>query len=164
MSKYQNPQRIEEALEAAIDEFLKQMLTKYLPKVDRTVYRMDQTLKTIDQLTRIANDVDPYALEVFSKDLKLEDDSLLVMFLDKLFEESKDLNEELDKVSPNTQGYSTKYRIAYMKEDPMQYGKITPEITTKWESITKLCKKIAMLLGYMKETVEKVRDQRLLEK
>ena len=164
-NKYQDKTKIETALENIIDEFLKEMLTKYLPKVDRTTYRLDQTLTAIDSAIRWANNADDLYLTRFAdKQLKLDDDSLVKLFLEKLSKESTDLKEVLDAVSPNTKSYTTGYRIEQMKEDPMKYGKITSDIAAKHDSVVKLCKKIGMLLGYMKETVEKVRDQRLLEK
>lgn len=163
-NKYQDQTKIETALENIIDEFFKEMLTKYLPKVDRTVYRLDQTLSTIDSAIHSANSADDLYLTRFADDLKLGDDSLVKLFLEKLSEESADLEEVLDAVSPNTKRYTTAYRIAHMKEDPVKYGKLTSDIAAKHDSVVKLCKKIGKLLGYMKETVEKVRAQRLLEK
>lgn len=163
-NKYQDETKIETALENIIDEFLKEMLTKYLPKVDRTTYRLDQTLKVIDDAIRWANDADDLYLTRFADRLKLGDDSLVKLFLEKLSKESIDLKEVLNTVSPNTKGYITGYRIEQMKEDPMKYGKITSDIAAKHDSVVKLCKKIALLLTHLKETVEKVRDQRLLEK
>ena len=119
-NKYQDKTKIETALENIIDEFLKEMLTKYLPKVDRTTYRLDQTLKVIDDAIRWANDADDLYLTRFADRLKLGDDSLVKLFLEKLSKESTDLKEVLDAVSPNTKSYPADYRIKRMEEDPMK--------------------------------------------
>jgi len=56
IGKYNHPDQIENALEELLDDFIKKILTKYLPKINRTEFRYDQALSELKSLKGAIDD------------------------------------------------------------------------------------------------------------
>lgn len=155
--RYSPKPAVEKALEEYLEDFIKSMLAKYLPKVDRTAFRIDSALKELRTVISVAKDDDIGGLlSYWIKKVKIsdqEESNHLSKLVDELNEKFDALKAELNEASPKTSNYTIKYRIEQMKEE----GTWTTAFEKDFNAALKINAEIV-------EFLEKLRDSLMLLK
>ena len=107
----------EKALEDYLESFIKPILAKYMPRVDRKEFRLDKMIGNLNTVIGVAKHQDANGLlKYWLKTVKVNDERLVAL-VDKLEEENDNLVKELDKVDPNNKGYVTGQHIGSFGEE-----------------------------------------------
>jgi len=161
LSKYSKSEEVEMALEEYLEAFIKSTLTKYLPKIDRTEFRLDKAIKDLDDVIDVASRNDVHGLLTYwLKTVKLNDeDSALKAMVDTLDEQYKALKEEADEADPKSNNTVMSYRIEKMKEDK----KWNKSLQKKWDAMTVTMAGITQFLKNVQTSIKDVKKQRLVQ-
>lgn len=155
-------QRVEEELEKYLEAFIKKMLAKYLPKIDRTEFRYDTILKNLETVKNVAKRNDSYGLlEYWLKKVKIKDEDGT---LAKLVNELQKYHDSLkDKIKSASSEHSNKILSAareYMKKDKTW----TKDMEKDYIEVSDLCSKVANFISSLMSGISKLKALHALDK
>ena len=101
ITKYANEKEISILLEEKLEEFIKKILAKYLPKINKKEFKLDDMKKYIEDILRVTND--PHSLIYFIKKKNISDESLnkLILQLNDLYSQWKNEVKKIDNMLYN---------------------------------------------------------------
>ena len=147
----------EKALEDYLESFIKPILAKYMPRVDRKEFRLDKMIGNLNTVIGVAKHQDANGLlKYWLKTVKVNDERLVAL-VDKLEEENDNLVKELDKVDPNNKGYVTGHRRNLMKTAKTW----TPEFETQWNDLLHTIGDIEQFLMTLRNAVTRLKNQHI---
>lgn len=160
LSRYSDKKEVEMALEKYLEDFIKSTLTKYLPKVDRTDFRLDKAIKDLNTVIDVSSRNDAHGLLTYwLKTVKLNDeDSALKAMVDTLDAQYKALKEEANEVDPDSYNTTMSYRMEKMKETK----KWNKSLQKKWDDLTVTMAGITQFLKNVQTSIKDVKKQRLV--
>lgn len=140
-SKWDNPKRVETALEEYLEGFIKQMLGKYLPRVDRAEFRTDMLVKNMKTVKDVADRSDAYGLLTYwLKKTKISDaDGSLKGIVDSLQKSYDAAKTAFDKVHPA----SSNTVISYRKDKMVEAGVWDKSFDKLWDAVVKDCSAVS---------------------
>lgn len=150
-SKNSNKIEVETALEEYLETFIKKMLSKYLPVVDRKTFRIDNAIEALSMVEKMASEHDAYSLLTYwVKKVKKFDENFLTQ-LDTIQKQYDKIKAKLDAESPSTKNTTLQYRIEKMKNDKT----LTAE--TK-KLVNELYHSLDILAAYVKNLIRALED------
>lgn len=158
---YSSKEEIEDALEEYLSRFIRRILSKYLPKIDRTDFNYQDAIKSIDN---ILNVVSKHYSSLTIKTFARHSRALPPEFskaLEQIEIDEKKICDQIAKINPNLCHVDLKSAINSLRET----GKLTPEIEAAWEDlITQMDTKLYPILQSVKRSLEKARQLHILNK
>jgi hypothetical protein len=151
VSSSSTKEQIERALENSIEEFMRDILKKYLPKVDRSEFVYDEQIKKINYLIGISNDFNVHSLVKYWKKDVTDADVLSMI---------TDLEKAYDKLDVNTGKTNT--GMVYRRELMLKDKTWTKEMESQWKDIKASMIEISSKLKNIKTSIEKARGLKLL--
>ena len=151
----------EEALEEYLDKFIKSILTKYLPKIDRTDFRLDKAIKDLETVIKICGQYDPHGiLTYWIKTVKMDPESnpKLEALVTKLQKQYDSLKAAADKASPKTSNTTMSYRKEKMKEESTWDAAMEKQ----WVALVETMDEITEFLKNIQEGIKKLKQSRLV--
>lgn len=151
----------EEALEEYLDKFIKSILTKYLPKIDRTDFRLDKAIKDLETVIKICGQYDPHGiLTYWIKTVKMDPESnpKLEALVAKLQKQYDSIKAAADKASPKTSNTTMSYRKEKMKEESTW----NDAMEKQWVTLTETMDEITEFLKNIQEGIKKLKQSRLV--
>lgn len=150
-SKYSNKIQVEKALEEYLETFIKQMLSKYLPVVDRKAFRIDNAIEALSMVEKMASQHDVHQLLTYwVKKVKKFDENFLTQ-LDTIQKQYDKIKVKLDAESPSSENITLPYRVEMMKKDNL----LTAE--TK-KMVNELYHSLDILAAYVKNLIRALED------
>jgi hypothetical protein len=147
----------EKALEDYLESFIKPILAKYLPRVDRKEFRLDKMIEGLNTVIDVAKHQDAHGLLTYwLKKVKVNDEKLVAL-VDKLEEENNNLVSELNRVDPNNKNKVTSYRRNLM----MSAKTWTPEFETQWKDMTQTIGDIEQFLINLRNGITRLKNQHI---
>lgn len=154
-------QGTEEALEEYLNTFIKSILTKYLPKVDRTDFRFDEAIKNLETVIKVCKGYDSHGvLSYWLKKVKLDDESSpkLASLVEKLQKQHDKFSADTSKASKSVDNTGTPYRKAKMEDE----GTWTTGFEKQYTAITETMDEIAEFLKNIQDGIKKLKQSRLV--
>ncbi len=160
LSKYSNEKEVETALEKYLEDFMKSILKKYLPKVDRTEFRLTTAIDGLNTVIDVASRNDAHGLLTYwLKTVKLNDeDSALKAMVDTLDAQYKALKEEANEVDPDSYNKVMSFRMEDMKEAK----KWNKSLQKKWDALTVTMAGITQFLKNVQSSLKDLKKQHLV--
>lgn len=165
LSKYSHAETIQKSLEAKIEDFIKKVLAKYMDKIDRKDFRIDQGLADITTVIDVASRFDVHALtKYWHKNVKDADTLAMIKDLETKYDQlqtiTKTANDshKWEKEFGNPQNTTMVFRKDKMKEA----GIWSSEMETMWKSIQADMIKITTKLKNIKSALEELKTLKAL--
>lgn len=166
VSKYDDKETIQTALEQYLENFTKYILGKYFGKFDRMEFQYDSML---DRLTTIKGIVDDFnvnhLVSYWYKDLNpnKEGSAEILAEIDKLKEMN---NELLDEISPVAKqaGISNNKIITFLRQEMKEAGVWDSSMEEKWKEMQKVMINISALVQNLITSIEQLKKLRVLDK
>ena len=158
-SKWSNKDSVETELEAYLESFIKEMLTKYMPRVNRAEFRIDNTLKQLYIVQDVAKRDDAYSLlNYWLQKVKIKDaDGSLKAIVDDLKTAYDAAKTAFDKVDPASSNTVMSYRIERMKEAGKDVSKLEP----KWAAVVEQTQKVHAFISDLITATKKLKTYNL---
>lgn len=161
VSKWDGKAKVEAALEEYLEKFVKEILTKYLPKIDRTEFRIDNLLKELKTLKSVASRADAYALlNYWLKKVKIGDSTgelkTLVSKLEKTYAAAE---AAFNKANPAGSNTTMSYRV----QDMDKAGTMTPELRKHWLAVKTDCAAIENFIDDLSAATSKLKKEKLTD-
>jgi len=139
------PDKVEKELEEYLETFIKKILGKYLPKIDRVEFKYDNAIKDLKVVKDVAENDDAYGLLTYwLKKTKIPDDNAelagLVSELDVIY---KKLRKQVDAANPKGSNTVLSYLRSEMKKDKTW----TADFETQYAELSEKCADIASFIG-----------------
>lgn len=132
MSKYSLETEKETALEKYLEAFIKTLLTKYLPKVNRAEFRIDDMIASLKSPIEVSEKYDAHALLTYwIKQVKVSDDTELKGMLEDVQVKYDALKTAANEASPSTSNNTLSYRVEKMKEE----GTWNKQLDKQWDAL-----------------------------
>jgi hypothetical protein len=160
LSKWMGDEKIEQALEALIEDFMKKILNKYTGKYDRREFHIDQLLGDLHTLENIVSgyqrgevkdEPDPYGLlNYWGKKINTKDSDFERMLgeLGPLYDDvDKAANKALDAAGE----HGSNYTIAWRRQMSKDKGIWTPELEKKY---MKMKEHMLKMHGILKNVID----------
>lgn len=159
-NKYSDPAKVEAALEKYLEDFMKTLLTKYLPKIDRTEFRLDKLISDLNTVISVATQHDAYGLLTYwLKTVKLSDpDGTLKQLVDTLNTQYAALKDEADAKHPASHNRVMSSRVDMLKDANVW----SPKMQKAWDAAGETMDKIAEFLGNVKEAAKTMKRQKIV--
>lgn len=153
-SKFSNEKRVEEELEKYLETFIKEMLAKYLPRVNRSAFRLDDLIGNLNVVRDVARRNDAHGLLTYwLKKVKIKDeDKVLEGYVNELKTAYDTFSKMLDSKYSNLVVWAAKER---MQKD----GVWTEEHEKAFKAIEKNCKLIDAYVGNIVDGAQKLRKE-----
>ena len=160
-SKYSEKGSIEKALEAYLEDFIKSLLSKYLPKVDRAEFRIDKMLSDLSTVIDVSERHDAHGLlEYWLKTVKINDPELILSKLvDELKEQYDKVKTEADSISPSTDNLVMSHRLEKMKTA----GESTKTLDKNWKACEDTIDEITAFLKNLVDSLKQLKKQKFGE-
>lgn len=150
-----DPERTEAELEKYLEVFIKKVLAKYLPKIDRAEFRADTTIKALSTVITQAEDHDVHGLLTYwLKKVKLGDDEKIKECIDSLQKCYDELVKAANEAAPESSNTTMKYRRTKMKEA----GKWNSSLEKMWNDCQHDMDDISSFLKNLKRSVERLKE------
>lgn len=161
-TKYSNRERVANALESKLEEFIRKILSKYISKIDRSDYRLDQAIKDIEIPISVVGRHDVDALVTYwHKNIK---DPEVLDMIKSLESEYNKLREITDKANdsypwegtwsnPNPKSIIMVPAVRMMKDA----GIWTTDMERRWVSIKKAMDLIGTKLENIKTSLKELK-------
>ena len=154
--------RVQQDLEEYLEAFMKKILSKYLPKIDRSEFRLDTFIKDMDTVIDVASRADAHALiNYWIKTVKLSDDEVL---LKKMVAELKDEYDDLLKMANDIDPGSYNTVMSYRMDKLAEQGKVTKELRAQWKVVKDMMAGITTLLKNLQTAAMNAKKQNIGEK
>lgn len=139
-SKWSGDEYVEKELEKYLETFIKEMLSKYLPRVNRSAFRLDTLISELQTIRSVASRNDVYSLLTYwLKKVKIKDEEGilkgLVGDLQAAYDEFVEVANIIDPSSKN-------YGAAYRREEMMKAKTWTQEAEKKYQAMAAITGKI----------------------
>lgn len=132
MSKYSLETETETALEKYLEDFIKTILAKYLPKVNRAEFQLDDIISSLKTPIDVCERYDAHALLTYwIKQVKVSDDTELKGMLEDAQAKYDALKTAADSASPKTSNTVISYRVEKMKEE----GTWNKQLDKQWDAL-----------------------------
>lgn len=132
MSKYSLDTEKETALEKYLEDFIKTILAKYLPKVNRAEFRLDDIIASLKTPIEVCESYDAFGLLTYwIKKVKVPDDTELKGLLEDVQAKYDALKTAADEISPKTSNIVISYRVEKMKEE----GTWNKQLDKQWDAL-----------------------------
>lgn len=166
-TKYSNREKVAEALEAKLEEFIRKILSKYISKIDRSDYRLDQAINDIQTPISVVYRYDVEALVTYwHKNIK---DPEVLDMIKSLESEYNKLKEITDKANdshpwedtwsnPNPKTIRMVPAVGMMKDA----GIWTADMERRWVSIKKAMNLIGTKLENIKTSLEELKKLKVV--
>lgn len=151
ISEHDARKKIEAALEEYLEGFIKEILSKYLAKVDRTHFRYDKALEDVDIVIDQLKGYNPYSVDYWMKEADLDKD-------DKVLKLASELSTLYTKFKKMTKflGY-TRYTFTYAIDQIKQKGKWNTELQKMSQEIKGKMDDLLVVLVNTKLAIEKAK-------
>lgn len=154
-----NPDKLEAALEEYLETFIKELLGKYLPKIDREEFRLDKWIADLATVIRIADEYDFHGLLTYwLKNVRLRDPELkLKEMVDKLqgqYDKLKEIADEYDRSSSN-------YTMSYRRDQLLKDKKWTDSAEKLWKEACKTTDEITEFLENLSTSLKRLKKEHL---
>ena len=151
-SRFTPSDKVEEALEEYLEAFIKEMLSKYLPKADRRQFRIDQAIKDLSVVRDVANSEDGYGLySYWLNKVKIQGEEEK----SKLAELSERLKAEYKVLKP----YCGNSVASYARNEKKNSGKWPAEAEKAYLTMAKTCKEIFTIIDSLIKGLEKLKAE-----
>ena len=156
-SKWDPDAKVEEALEEYLEGFIKQILGKYLPKIDRAEFRTDILIKNMKVVKDVADRNDAYSLLTYwLKKIKISDaDGSLKAKVDALQKSYDAAKTAFDKAHPATSNTVMSYR----KDKMVDAGVWDKSFDKLWDAVVKDCAEIGNFVQNIIDGAEKLKKE-----
>jgi len=165
ISKYQNPDTIETALEELIEEYIKAILNKYAGKYDRADFRIDTLLDELHIIKGVVDDYESHGLVTYwSKKTKVSDKfDIMVSQLDKTRQKLDELTADaingydfgdMSSWKRPSQNNTIKSRRRMMTDLDNLW---TPSMEKEWKNLTKIMDQMGVTIDNVIKAAEKSR-------
>lgn len=156
ISKWSGEKVVETALEKYLETFIKEMLAKYLPKVNRREFRLDTVIKELSVVRDVADREDAHGLlGYWLKKTKINDEEgILAEFTEELKKSYEVLKKALDEVDPDRSNNVISYRKREMQED----GTWNSELDKLYNDMASDVKLIKMYIVKLINATQKLKD------
>lgn len=165
LSKYSHAETIQTALEAKIEDFIKKVLAKYMDKIDRKDFRIDQGLADIETVIDVSARFDVHSLtKYWHKNVKDADTLAMI----KELETKYDQLEAITKTANDAHKWENKYdnpqntMMGSRKTVMTTAGIWTSEMETMWKVIQTEMIKITTKLKNIKSALEELKTLKAL--
>lgn len=147
---------IERELEDALDSFIKKILSKYLPTINRTEFRLDNLLKQLSMVKRSADEEDSYGLlNYWLKSVKIKDDEgALFGIVEELKKAHEAMKDSLGKADSKKGSMVMSYARKQMKNE----NTWTPELEAEYKELADSCKKVSEFIDNIITGTRKLKD------
>lgn len=149
--------KLKVALENYLEVFIKKILGKYLPKVSRGDFRLDQFIKDISAVISSAEDGDVSGfITYWVKQVKISDDEVVLkQMISDLSERYDVLKNQVNEIDPSSKSYIMSKRIEDLG------SKSTKEIRASWKYVKDTMSGIAVLLRNLQKAALDAKKQNL---
>lgn len=156
-SKYDSQEKIELALEEYLETFIKSILSKYLPKINREQFRYDNFLNELNQLISIVEHYDIHGFVTYwSKETTIDDEEY-----QKHLTRLRDLNTTLEDAFADffpeynnvTKGVAIRKLRSAGTEIPQEILSIWQEVQDSMDSVAAIIYKLIRVTKRAKETL-----------
>lgn len=157
LTKMSPKEEIQMALEEYLEAFIKRILTKYLPKVNRTKFRYDHTLSEIKNIKNVVDRMDIHGLVTYwgpKFKSKVEGN-------DKFFKKVLEINVdyvELVRQIDIIDSTSKSYGLTYRREQMMDSDTWTPFHEKRYNRLQVQMKYISIILKDLETSVLKMKE------
>lgn len=156
ISKWQPKDIIERHLEMALDDFVKRILAKYMPNIDRTAFRLDMAASSLESLKSACASLDAYAIiNYYAKKIKGDSDEreTLLGQVDELKVIYTQLRINMDAASPENKNYTASWARTKMQKS----GKWTPALEDEYQKMAKFIKTIEITVIDLETAITKAK-------
>lgn len=156
ISKRSGEKVVETELEKYLETFIKEMLAKYLPKVNRREFRLDTLIKELSVVRDVADREDVHGLLTYwLKKTKINDEEgILAEFTEELKKSYEILKKELDSIDPASSTVVS-YRKVRMKEN----GTWDSKLDKLYDNMVADIKLIKMYIVKLINATQKLKDE-----
>lgn len=132
MNKYSLSTEKETALEKYLEDFIKMILAKYLPKVDRAEFQLDDIIDSLKTPIDVSESYDAHSLLTYwIKKVKVSDDTELKGMLEDVQAKYDALKTAANEASPKSLNTTMSYRVEKMKEE----GTWNKQLDKQWDAL-----------------------------
>lgn len=166
INSFSRKEVIEKELETMVEDFIKEILSKYQGKYNRQEFMYDDLLSELYTLNNVIKDYDVYGfLNYWSKKTKIADDAY-----DKAMTELRKIYDSLDKAANddiakhdfgNTPSYNRpgpSYTISYRRDQMKNLGIWNDKLEKDYTKMTDICDEIKKIIDTVIEATQKAKE------
>jgi hypothetical protein len=163
-------EKMERALEDYLEAFVRKILGKYITKVDRTEFRYDQMIDTINTIRRVIERDDAHGLVTFwYEKLHKKDASHVLSRIDDLRVSYSSLEKEVGKACDayeweNSYDNPKNKVMTYAKQEMEKVGIWEPRFEKMWIEVRKQMVGIRELVDNLLAAAQKAKSLHLLDR
>lgn len=160
VNRHTPEEEVAKALEIYLETFIKSILSKYLPRVDRTEFRIDKLVKDLSSVIGVSADHDAHGLLTYwLKTVKINDpESVLKQLVDTLKEQYAAVKNAADAADPKSENTVMSYRADQMKKA----GKWNKSLEKAWNAAKGTMDEITEFLKNLQSSVKDLKKQKVL--
>ena len=157
ISKWDGSNKVETELEKYLETFIKEMLSKYMSKVNRTEFRLDRLISELGIVSDVAGRGDAHGLlNYWLKKTKIKDEKgELPELIEKLQKSYDLLYEKLNDVDPDSNNKVLSYRKEMMEKN----GNWDDECDLLYKILRKNTDRIKAFVDVIIEGAKKLKDE-----
>lgn len=144
-SKYSDRDESKKALEKYLNDFIKKILGKYMSKIDRTEFRIDNTINHLKDVQMVASNANAHGLLTYwlTKTEIKDNDGRLATLVTKLNSAYKSVRSIVDAANPK----GSNKVLSYLRDEMKGNNTWTSEMERGYAEVEELCHNIANFIG-----------------
>lgn len=160
VNRHTPKEEVAKALEAYLETFIKSILSKYLPRVDRTEFHVDKLVSDLASVISVSSSHDAHGLLTYwLKTVKINDpESVLKQLVDTLKEQYAAVKNAADAADPKSENTVMSYRADKMKDA----GKWNKSLEKAWNAAKGTMDEITEFLKNLQSSVKDLKKQKVL--
>lgn len=154
ISKWNGKEVVERHLEMMLDDFIKPVLAKYLPSVDRTEFRLAKALEAVQMLKSACASNDAHGIVgYYAKKIKGDTDERETML--GLVDDLKAVLVQFEANAKAADATNSRYVISYARSKMQEAGTWTPALEDEFQQMVKIIKKIEIAVADIEAAIVK---------